>query len=92
MFTIHVPTLIASEFLLFITPDFTTNAQNILNFNQRPHGDIISWIVALFKISRGRCKWCLRQQKYVDEVYFHSQLEMNALRFLRFSKDKNLKD
>jgi hypothetical protein len=32
-FRVHVPSLITVEFLLFITSQFTTNAQNILHLN-----------------------------------------------------------
>jgi hypothetical protein len=64
MFKIHVPELITSKFLLFIKPDFTTNAQNIRNFKQCTHGNIMSWIVTLFQMSRGGCKNGVRGSRH----------------------------
>jgi hypothetical protein len=89
---IHILNLITTVFLLFIKSQFTTNAQNVLTFNQCTHGNIWSWIIALFEMFQCGCERSDRHHECAGEVSLHFQLELSALRFLYVFKDKNLKD
>jgi len=40
LITLHVPSLITVEFLLFIKSQFTTNVENILHVNQLTHSRV----------------------------------------------------
>jgi hypothetical protein len=73
-FTVHVPSLMAVEFL-FIKSRFTTNAQNVLYLNHCRHGHVWSWTVAQFQRSRGGYDWFDAHAKCVGELSFHFQLK-----------------
>jgi hypothetical protein len=65
IFTVHVPSLIAVEFLLFIKSEFTTNAQSVLHPRQCTHGHVLSRTSGHFQKPRGGCKWFDGHQKYL---------------------------
>jgi hypothetical protein len=72
--------LMTVEFLKFIMSQFTTNAQNILQLNQRTQAHVWLWTVAPFQKSRGGCGWFYRHKNCVElSLHFHFQLEPNTL-------------
>ena len=90
-FTIHVLKSTAVELLLFMKSQFAREAQNFRHPNQRTHGQIRSWTVALFQRSRV-CKWFDRHKKYVGDGSLRFQIELSSQGCLIVPTDKNLKD
>ena len=76
------------EFLLFIKSQFTTNAQNGLHLNPCTRGHLTA---APFQSSRSSCQWFDWNQKCVDEVSLHFQLEVKALGIISVPTYKYLK-
>jgi hypothetical protein len=91
-FTVHLSNLITVRFLLFVKPQFRTDAQTVLHLIQCTHGYVWSWTVAHFRRSWGGCEWFDRRLKCFREVSLCFQLQLNTLGFLSVLRDRNLRD
>jgi hypothetical protein len=88
----HVPSLITVQLLLLIKSQFTTNAQNVLHFNQCTQGHVLSWNVASFQRSRGGCEWFDTHQMCVGKMSIHFSIPAAYARSDKCPADKNVKE
>ena len=90
-FKCTVPLLRAVEFSLFIKPQFTTKAQNVLHVYQCTHAHVSLWTLVSSQRTWGCCEWFDKQNKYVGSVPLHFKIEMNTVGILSVPTGKNIK-